>query len=520
MIQFPAFGETEVIKTDINERTCVYSFSHGGKNSFEAYGALLEQNGYARRESREADGRYYAAYQKENCGIFVTAFEGTDELRIVTEEDCLYFSFADAAGEVRVEPQITQIALEDFGMSYVIRLSDGRFIVIDGGRNFEPDQDKLMNRLAESANGETPIIAAWIMTHPHDDHYHCFNGFMERYGDRVIIQRFLLNFPEADDFEHYPKLAKISGTVENAELFIHVPIMLAYMQGTGAPIYTPHTGQIYQIGDATLEILACMDDTIHLSQNLNGISLVIRMELGGQVILWATDASFEWTKLPARYGEYLKADILQIPHHGFQCGSAEEEIAGYRYVKAPVCFLPVIDYNAYTVFCTYKKGTRYLMTDPNVEEIITGDIERTVTLPYTPNAHDKADWRERFRFGLDSSGANAWIYSNLSTACAEDFVFTVLNTTNLPAHLSMDFYFEDPKATVRFVQAEINQHSVKSLCIVGDEVDKDFGYYNPNSLAKQGIPENAPFAVRFISDIPVVISHPTHTASYHSTTNP
>ena len=48
---------------------------------------------------------------------------------------------------VVVTPEITQIALEDFGMSYVIRLSDGRFIVIDGGRDFEPESDKLFKAL-------------------------------------------------------------------------------------------------------------------------------------------------------------------------------------------------------------------------------------------------------------------------------------------------------------------------------------------------------------------------------------
>ena len=518
-MNFPAFGEESMVAVQINERTKVYTLERAEASAFDSYCNLLAEDGFCKKEARLGVGRQYAAYEKEGTGVFVTAYEGTGELRIVVEEECKYFFFADQAGKACTTPQITQIALEDFGMSYVIRLSDGRIIVIDGGREFEPDQDKLLARLYKDSNGETPVIAAWIMSHPHSDHFHCFNGFMDQYSDRVRIQSFLLNFPDAEDLEHYPKLVYENKAIGKNSSCDEIPRMYAHMEKTGAPIYIPRTGQIYRIGDAVLEILSCMDDTIHISQNINASALVIRMELGGQTILWSTDASFGWGKIPERYGAYLKSDILQIPHHGFQCGSAEAEIAGYQLIRPKVCLLPVIDYNAYTVFCTYKKGSRYLMTDPEVEEIITGDVERTIPLPYTPNAHDQADWRARFRFGLDSSGANAWIYSGLSTANEEDFVYTILNTTNLPAHISIDFYFEDPKATVRFVQAVVTQHSIKILNIVGDEVDKDFGYYNLTSLAKQGLPENAPFAVRFTSDIPVVVSHARHTASYHTTNN-
>ena len=67
-------------------------------------------------------------------------------------------------------------------------------------------------------------------------------------------------------------------------------------------------------------------------------------------MLWTNDAAFSHAKLPERYGEYLKADILQIPHHGFQSGSAEAEISGYDLIRPRVCLLPVSDYCAYT-FC-------------------------------------------------------------------------------------------------------------------------------------------------------------------------
>ena len=70
---------------------------------------------------------------------------------------------------------------------------------------------------------------------------------------------------------------------------------------SGAKVYMPHTGQKYIIGDAVLEILSSIDDTIHLSDDLNPTSLMIRMELGGQVIMWSADASYSDEFVCERY---------------------------------------------------------------------------------------------------------------------------------------------------------------------------------------------------------------------------
>ena len=59
---------------------------------------------------------------------------------------------------------------------------------------------------------------------------------------------------------------------------------------------------------------------------------------------------------------------------------------------------------------------------------------------------------------------------------------------------------------------------MKRLCITDPaDVDGDALFFNWMSLKLRGIPENALFSVRFMSDIPVVISHKSHAAAYHST---
>ena len=186
-------------------------------------------------------------------------------------------------------------------------------------------------------------------------------------------------------------------------------------------------------------------------------------------------------------------------------------------VSSPViCLLPVSEYNAFTHFCTFREGTRHAMCRLGVSELITGDETRTLVLPYHAPAYAKDALAERFRRGLADNGARTWIFSGLSTAEPQDFVFTLLNTTNFDAAVWIEMYFERRAQTVQGIRAVVPSMSVRQCNITGDEVDRDAVYFNWLSLAKNGIPENVPFAVRFRSDRPIVVTHKTHRAAYHT----
>lgn len=518
-LKIPAFNEVDFTDHQENATARVVTIPNAEDTAFAAYDAYFLDCGFVKKEWYTEGAHFFAAYQRDTLGVFLNYYGGTRELRIVIEENCLYFSYTDAAMPAKTAPKITQISLTDFGLSYVIHLSDGRFIVIDGGRNKEPDQDSLLACLESNSNGEKPVIAAWLMSHPHKDHYHCFLGFMERYADRVIIERFMLNFPEADDLVHYPLLAKTYGTEKDESGITHIPRMFALIEQTGAPTYMLHTGQRYKIGDADCEVLSTLDDTIHIAENINATSVILRMELGGQVILWTTDASFSIAKFAERYGTYLKSDILQIPHHGFQSGTAEGEIAGYDLIEPETCLLPAANFTAFKTFCTYREGTRHILCKSSVQEVIAGTKQRTITLPYHPLPDAKNDLTREYLMGRDCCGTYSYIFSDLDTANEADFVFTFMNTTYLPATVRADLYFEDKLQNVTNIIATIPGRSLKRLSLLGDEVETESASSNPNSLKKQGVPENALFGVRFVSDVPIVITHKTHQAAYRSSAN-
>lgn len=515
-LTFPAFGETNFAEAIENPRTRLTIIRDAGEDTYSAYCDLLCKEGFSLGEERYTETHRFSAYRKDDDAVFLNFYPLLKELYIVAEEDSKYFSYTDIQRDCSVSPQITQVTLEDFGMSYVIRLSDGRFIVIDGGRHFEPDQDRLFKALKSASPNEKPIIAAWIFTHPHSDHFYCFVGFVDRYGDEVEIEKFLFNFPEADDFEHYPSFDHQDGRFTDTKITKYIGLMWERIERIGAPAYTAHTGQRYRIGDADCEILSSMDESITHDESVNASSLVIRMELAGQVILWAGDSDCSSVKLLQKHGDYLKADILQIPHHGFGSGASDVEIATYKVIRPRTCLLPVSDFNAFTVFSTYCPSTDYLMSiSPDVEEVIPGTPQRTIMLPYTPPADAKERLKHKYLMGRDNCGARTWVFTDLSTGREEDFEFTFLNMTVEDAVVQAELFFESSHRRIRHIKIRVDEGTVRRVNIVGDGVDADT-YFKWLTLKDQGLPENAPFAVRFMSNVPVVISHRDHTASYKS----
>lgn len=515
MIDFYSLSK-KIIKNRENKNSDVYVINEADEPLFLAYASLFEANGFLKKEESTVNLNRYFAYYNGEDGIFISFYPEISEIIAVVEKNTPYFAYSDEIKEKICSPEITQVYLEDFGMSYAIKLSDGRYIVIDGGFDFEPDANRLFEALKKAFPQSKPVIAAWILTHPHEDHYHCFSGFMDKYGDEVVLEKVMFNFPESDDVEHYPDLIYNDVVLGDLSASIFMPRMIKNIEKSKAQVYYPHTGQKYVIGEAVCEILASMDDTIHISKNTNAASLVIRMRLGGQTILWMADAGFSYAKLNEKYGKYLKSDILQIPHHGFGAGTAESQMEGYSLINPDVCLLPVSDYCAYTYFCSHYEPTRYLMNCIDFKELITGSEERTISLPYTPKEGAKEGHYKKYMKGISDNGSRTWVFTGLSTLNEEDFCFDLLNMTIFPTSVDIELFFENSEKNVRFIKAEIPANTLKSISIKGSDVDGDALYFNRHSLKIKGIPENEPFAVRFISEIPIVVSNKNHKAAYIS----
>lgn len=157
------------------------------------------------------------------------------------------------------------------GMSYIYRLSDGRFVIYDGGGDGSGSGtwDKLhaariyktlekYNATENGGAGEDITIAAWYITHPHTDHMGGFMAFTKYYvGVSVKLEKvicYLFNVETQTEAAPEGQSQSVdSGKIEayNARL--------KELTAQGVDVYKAHVGQMYYIGNLTIEILFTYD---------------------------------------------------------------------------------------------------------------------------------------------------------------------------------------------------------------------------------------------------------------------
>ena len=315
------------------------------------------------------DYKYEDLYVKEDA--YFTDFEKcirviTAPLDSVTLPDAELLTPNPTYTKV-ADTTITQLPFtgKAVGMGYVIRLEDGRFIVIDGGgvNSGGTEHDRIwqvLNELYKDAYGTEPtesapiVIAAWIGTHSHWDHYYAFQQMLKKYGKTGLLrmQYMLGNFP--DEMSIF--------AVSGSSLQMGKASTIATMQGyvpDGFRYIKVHTGQKLYFANAELEILMTFED--HNPRricNSNDTCTIVRFTFANKdatvgtlpttAIFLADAFRFQSRYLCAMYGTYLRSDIVQLAHHGnIGC-----EKAVYEAIAATAVFFP----HAYSSFSNYTAG--------------------------------------------------------------------------------------------------------------------------------------------------------------------
>lgn len=204
------------------------------------------------------------------------------------------------------------------GLGYVITLSDGRFIIYDGGYAYpRANDDEIIYEFLRDHNLRPgkPVIAAWILTHSHNDHYGAFTSFSERFAHLVELETVVANTAPA-----YCYSKGHDATLEDMTKFTK-------RFGDNTKQIRPHIGQVLYFGDVEIEVLYTHEqfhfNRLELNQE-NSASLVTRITMDGFKFFIPADAmeavSMELVRL---YGNSLKSDFMQINHHGNRGGKIE-----------------------------------------------------------------------------------------------------------------------------------------------------------------------------------------------------
>ena len=325
----PSLDETE--KYSVGKGSDM-TYGNSTPEKFAAFCAELDEIGFVKLYEQESAGNLFATYQGEDIYVYTyyTAYSG--KIRVITGPLSEMASVSYDTGAAKTyTPYISSIPQPDNGLGLIMRLPDGRFIIVDGGYK---NDDRVYAALRDLVPSGKITIAAWFITHPHNDHYRGFTDFITNHStdSSIVIERLMLNFANAESFYAVEDGDK---TVEWDVNFIYNTIK---EYAPDLTITQVHTGQIIDFGDATMEILYTMEDLMPKElPNINDSSMAIRLKMGGSSFMILGDTCYESGPIMHKmWGEYLKSDIVQIAHHG-QWPSVESI---YHDIAAEVVIVP------------------------------------------------------------------------------------------------------------------------------------------------------------------------------------
>ncbi len=310
--------------TSVGDGGYMLTFDGVEKSTVDAYLEKLTADGYSKYTENTVENNSFYFYTKDQKVLNVAYLENRGEARVIIEPktnaplDLMKKDEGYVKGDKAViltqlgvaYASDTQIAeYYTSGMSYVMRLDDGSFIVIDGGYDKQGDADRLYETMKLQAGSENVTVAAWIFTHAHSDHVEVFPKFAASYSDKVEIERFIYNIPGAEQKgNHSDSSTKLITALDT------------YYKTT--PRIKAHVGQKLYIRSVEVEILYTLELSTAAFKNYNNSSIVFRINAEGKQIMITGDYSESSPTLLALYTEKtLKSDIMQVAHHGISDGN-------------------------------------------------------------------------------------------------------------------------------------------------------------------------------------------------------
>ena len=332
-------GAYEIIDCD-DDSYMLYA-KNATKDDFYNYHNEAICNGFLPYVSREVDGNffetlitdtkyiymYYRAYDKS-----VRAIIGPIEM--LGEEDCGdYGEKYDATLTL-----VGQTESIDCGQGYIFVLPDGRLIIQDGGSRYKDKPDYIYEAIKEVApDPDNIIIAAWFISHPHTDHQRGFTEFAANHANdpEITVERIVANYINRDMYQY----VRDDGAKESNGGLVDELRRIVKEDFPKAQFIKAHTGQVYNFGTSSVEVLYTVEDYLPAEKfnYVNSSSLVIRVTVDNTSVMLLADTTHVSGKIMEdMFGTYLKSDMVQLAHHGM----APSNASLYKFIQADVLLWP------------------------------------------------------------------------------------------------------------------------------------------------------------------------------------
>lgn len=339
----------DAYEDDMGDGSYMYVAEGATLQQFSDFLVSLTNKGAAYYTSNKIGANFFVTLATKKQIITAMYLKSENEVRVVVD-DRARFDLAGLSDENEYQSlgrgSLTMVAIEETGwpggLGMVYELTDGSFIIIDGGysnRNVSTGAmtvssanwlTKTLKKLAKDPDNIR--IAAWVITHPHRDHYGAFIEMAkssECLAD-IHIEKMIYNNPAAE-------YIKTDGVDVQAEW-----IDEAIVKWDPDQIIKAHPGQVIFVRDAVITVYGAPDITVPCAETItdaNHLDVVTMIDFRGKRGLYMGDASSLQNPIIGRiFKKDLKADILQLAHHGYGDTKAGEV---YKYVDPSIIFWPV-----------------------------------------------------------------------------------------------------------------------------------------------------------------------------------
>lgn len=197
---------------------------------------------------------------------------------------------------------ITQYGAADGNqlMFYTMEDRKGHLIVVDGGWVTDAEYVK------QTIKGLGKHVDAWIITHPHRDHAGAFTEIYKNMGKITIDKVYAVDMAS-------PELCLKNAPWDEVEVYeqwlqLEIP-QLTYV----------HAGDTFEVAGLEFEVFNAYDDYVDTLSNdlLNDGSMMFKITAKKESMLFCADVGDDMSDyLLDKYGERLKADYIQMGHHG------------------------------------------------------------------------------------------------------------------------------------------------------------------------------------------------------------
>lgn len=372
---------------------------------YDDYIELLKKDGATVMNQYSFESNNYTLFSNDRYSAYVSYLPMENAIRtFVGPADTKYPLQTEATESDASTPSLWQLEIANLvsgangGMSYVIKLTDGSFIVIDGGYNTSDDADNLYKLLKENTDdGKVPTISGWFISHLHEDHYGALIRFSSMYASSTDVKAFYYNFPGAS----------VSASSNSIDSGVAKSIVAAMKKWKSAERYdTLHSGMTIGFAGATVDVICTHEDVYPQTfTDGNDTCTVIAVTVAGQRILFLADARDSQSvimtnTIPAKT---LKADIVQFSHHGYEgCSVGLYRTVGASVVLWPMNIIGNQSGKPEEVFKGWYNNSmaanKFIRESSMVKKIIVaGAGTEKLELPYVPNGERVPDYEAIYK---------------------------------------------------------------------------------------------------------------------------